>query len=92
MNKVAIVDYLFVFEKGLFSNVYEFENLFIKFLNEKGMEAENMEYVEGQKGKRTIYIAGKPEVVVSEPVKAPKTPKQQIDSYRKSPIDPRKKK
>jgi hypothetical protein len=65
-------------------------------LGEKGVDAGNIEYVEGMKGKRTMYLCPKPTVTVSEQPKLDKqiikNPKDQIDAYRKAPLDPSKKK
>ncbi len=68
MKPMVLLDYTFLFDPAdTWQHLYQFEKELVDFLASKGLESEVIKAIEGQAGKRILYIKKK-EVVVTTPV------------------------
>jgi hypothetical protein len=83
MAQLIILDYSFLFDsESPFGNLFEFEKLFMDFLDTRNMQAEIIKSVEGSMSKRIMLIVKKPITSIPEaeknPVGRPQTLKGKI--------------
>lgn len=59
-SNVVILDYSFMFDpEQTWNNFYAFETDLVKFFEEHGLEATVLKSIEGQYGKRILYLSAK---------------------------------
>ena len=57
MKKVVFLEYAFIFEAGTtFDNIYDFENVLAEVFKVNGCQAEVLDTVRGNLGRRIVYI------------------------------------
>ena len=57
MSKHVLLEYAFLFDPSeMWSHLYQFEGALAEFFSKRGMEAEIVKSIEGQAGKRVLFL------------------------------------